>query len=103
MIVPAFRLLEDWARAHQIQLSGHAELVSHPKVQTLYEGIVEDLNRNLARFERLKKVILLAEEFTVADGSLTASMKLRRRVVEDRYREQIDAMYREAEQLAATT
>jgi len=47
-------------------------------------------------------VILLREEFTVADGTLTASMKLRRRVVEDRYREQIDAMYREADQLAAT-
>ncbi len=102
LIVPSFRLLEDWALSHQIQFSGHAELVSHPKVQSLYEGIVEDLNRNLARFERLKKVILLPEEFTVADGSLTASMKLRRRVVEDRYRQQIDAMYREAEQLAAT-
>jgi long-chain acyl-CoA synthetase len=103
LIVPSFRLLEDWAHAHQISFSGRAELVSHPKVQTLYEGIVEDLNRKLARFERLKRVILLPEELTVADGSLTASMKLRRRVVEDRYREQIDAMYRDAEQLAATT
>jgi long-chain acyl-CoA synthetase len=103
LIVPSFRLLEEWAKAHQLPFSGHSELVSHPKVQALYEGIVEDLNRNLARFERLKKVILLAEEFTVADGSLTASMKLRRRVVEDRYREQIDTMYREAEQLAVTT
>jgi len=102
LIVPSFRLLEDWAHDHQIPFSGHTELVSHPKVQALYEGIVEELNRKLARFERLKKVILLSEEFTVADGTLTASMKLRRRVVEDRYRTQIDAMYREAEQLAAT-
>jgi long-chain acyl-CoA synthetase len=102
LIVPSFRLLEDWAHARQISFSGKAELVSHPKVRALYEGIVEDMNRNLARFERLKKVILLREEFTVADGTLTASMKLRRRVVEDRYREQIDAMYREADQLAAT-
>ena len=102
LIVPSFRLLEDWAHDHQIPFSGRVELVAHPQVQSLYEGIVEDLNRNLARFERLKKVILLAEEFTVADGTLTASMKLKRRVVEDRYRERIDAMYREAEQLAAT-
>ena len=103
LIVPSFRLLEEWAHSHQISFSGYAQLVSHPKVQTLYEGIVEDMNRNLARFERLKKVILLAEEFTVVDGSLTASMKLRRRVVEERYREQIDTMYREANQLAVTT
>ena len=100
MIVPYFRLLEDWAHANEVVFSEHAELVSHPKVQTLYEGIVDDLNRNLARFERLKKIILLPEEFTVADGTLTASMKLRRRVVEERYREQIDAMYQEAEQTA---
>ena len=99
MIVPYFRLLEDWAQANQISFSNHQELVSHPKVQSLYEGIVEDLNRNLARFERLKKIIILAEEFTVADGALTASMKLRRRVVEDRYRERIDAMYQEAEKI----
>ncbi|HSS98247.1 MAG TPA: long-chain fatty acid--CoA ligase [Terriglobales bacterium] len=103
LIVPSFRALEEWARGHQIPFSGHAELVSNPKVQALYEEIVESVNRNLARFERLKKVILLAEEFSVTDGTLTASMKLRRRVVEDRYRERIDAMYREADQLAATT
>ena len=103
MIVPNFRLLEDWAHANQIPFSGHEELVSNPQVQSLYEGVVEDLNRNLARFERLKKIILLSEEFTVADGALTASMKLRRRVVEERYCERIDAMYREADQLAVTT
>jgi long-chain acyl-CoA synthetase len=102
LIVPNFRLLEDWAHANQIPFSGHGELVSNPRVQSLYDGVVEDLNRNLARFERLKKIILLSEEFTVADGTLTASMKLRRRVVEDRYRERIDAMYREADQVAVT-
>ena len=101
LIVPYFRLLEDWAHANQILFSGREELVSHPKVQSLYAGVIEDLNRNLAQFERLKKIILLSEEFTAADGTLTASMKLRRRAVEERYRERIDAMYREAEQMAA--
>ncbi len=100
LIVPYFPLLEDWAQANQIAFTGPAELVAHPKVQALYEGIVGELNRDLARFEKLKKIILLPKEFTVADGALTASMKLKRRVVEDRYREQIDAMYREAEKTA---
>jgi long-chain acyl-CoA synthetase len=66
-------------------------------VRSLYEGIVADLNGNLARFEQLKKVILIAEEFSPENGALTASMKLRRRVVEERYRTEIEKMYAEAE------
>ncbi len=71
--------------------------MAHPKVRALYEGIVADLNRNLARYEQLKKVILVAEEFSPENGILTASMKLRRRAVEERYRSQIEKMYAEAE------
>jgi long-chain acyl-CoA synthetase len=97
LIAPYFPVLEDWARANQIAFSSRKYLVSHPKVRALYEGIVADMNRDLARFEQLKKVILVAEEFSPENGVLTASMKLRRRVVEERYRAQIDAMYVEAE------
>jgi long-chain acyl-CoA synthetase len=97
LIAPYFPVLEDWARANQLAFSSRKYLVSHPKVKALYEGIVADLNRDLARFEQLKKVILVAEEFSPENGALTASMKLRRRVVEERYRTQIDAMYVEAE------
>jgi long-chain acyl-CoA synthetase len=98
LLLPYFPLLEDWAWKNQVLFTSRESLVSAPKVQALYEGIVEEVNRDLARFEKLKKVILLSEEFTAADGSLTASMKLRRRVVEDRFRERIDQMYRDAEE-----
>ena len=97
LIVPDFSVLEDWARANQAGCVSREELLAHPKVRALYKGIVADLNRGLARFEQLKKVILVAEEFSPENGALTASMKLRRRVVEERYRTQIDAMYVEAE------
>jgi len=97
LIAPCFPVLEDWARANQIAFSSRKYLISHARVRALYEGIVADLNRNLARYEQLKKVILIAEEFSPENGALTASMKLRRRVVEERYRAQIDAMYAEAE------
>ena len=73
------------------------DLVAHSRVQALYKGIAEDLNQNLARFEKLKKVLLVAEEFSAENGTLTASLKMRRRVVEERYREQIDQMYAQAE------
>jgi long-chain acyl-CoA synthetase len=69
----------------------------------LYDEIVAGLNQNLARFEQLKKVILIAEEFSPENGALTASMKLRRRVVEERYRVRIEAMYAEAEVLGVVS
>jgi long-chain acyl-CoA synthetase len=97
LIAPYFPVLEDWARANQVAFPSREKLVAHAKVRALYEGIVADLNRNLARYEQLKKVILIAEEFSTENGVLTASMKLRRRVVEERYRGRIEEMYVEAE------
>jgi len=97
LIAPYFPLLEDWARANRVPFSSRQELVSHTRVRELYEGIVGEINRDLARFEQLKKVLLIPHEFSAEDGTLTASMKLRRKVVEERYRQQIEAMYGEAE------
>jgi long-chain acyl-CoA synthetase len=97
LIAPYFPLLEDWARNNHVPFSSRAALVEDPKVQALYEGIVEDLNANLARFEKLKKVLLIAEELSPATGTLTHTMKVRRRAVEDRYRDRIDDLYAHAE------
>jgi long-chain acyl-CoA synthetase len=97
IISPNFPLLEDWARNNNITFSSRAELVAHPRVQTLYEGIVEEVNQNLARFEKLKRVLLVPDEFTADNGALTPTMKLRRRVIEERYRTQIDELYAQAE------
>jgi long-chain acyl-CoA synthetase len=102
LIAPYFPLLEDWAKQNQIAFSSRKELVERPRVRALYEGIVNDINQNLARFEKLKRVLLVAEEFSPADGTMTASMKLRRRAVEEKYRRQIEELYAEAE-LAAQT
>jgi long-chain acyl-CoA synthetase len=97
LISPYFPVLEDWARNNQVDFASRADLAANPKVQALYEGIVEDLNRNLARFEKLKKVILVPDEFSAADGTLTHTMKVRRRAVEERYRKLIDEVYAHAE------
>jgi long-chain acyl-CoA synthetase len=97
VISPYFALLEDWARNNQLAFQSRSELVAHPKVQALYDGIVEDVNRNLARFEKLKKVIVVPDEFTPADGTLTHTMKVRRRAVEERYRKLIEDVYAHAE------
>ncbi len=97
MISPNFGMLEDWARANGLAFSSRAELVGHPKVQALYDEIVEGINQNLARFEKLKRVLLVADEFTADNGVLTPTLKLRRRVVEERYRHQIEQLYAQAE------
>ena len=97
IISPAFPLLEEWAHANRISFSSREELVADPRVKALYEGVVEELNRGLARFETLKKILLVPDEFTATDGTLTPTMKLRRKAIEERYREQIDELYNEAE------
>jgi long-subunit acyl-CoA synthetase (AMP-forming) len=58
---------------------------------------VAEVNQNLARFEKLKRVLLVPDEFTADNGALTPTLKLRRRVIEDRYRKQIDELYAQAE------
>jgi len=102
LLVPYFPLLEEWARQNQLPFTSREELVANQGIQALYHGIVSDLNRSLARFERIKKVIVIADEFTAENGLLTPSMKLRRRAVEERYRSQIEHLYKQAESDVAT-
>jgi long-chain acyl-CoA synthetase len=97
LISPNFALLEDWARTNGISFSSRDELVANAGVQSLYEQVVESTNEKLARFETLKRVVLVPDEFSAENGALTPTLKLRRRVVEDRYRRQIDALYAQAE------
>jgi long-chain acyl-CoA synthetase len=103
LIIPSFEDLEGWAKHHGVKFSSRKELVKAHQVQALYEGIVEELNRNLAQFEKLKKVLVVPDELSIADGTLTPSMKLRRRNLTDRYKKEIDALYAETEAHQRTT
>jgi len=97
IISPHFPLLEDWARSNGVSFSSRKDLVAHPRVKALYESIVGEVNQGLARFEMLKKVLLVPDEFTASDGTLTPTLKLRRKAIAERYREQIDELYAETE------
>jgi long-chain acyl-CoA synthetase len=97
LIIPNFPDLEQWAKQHHVKFTSRKELVKAHQVQSLYHDIVEELNENLAQFEKLKKVLVVPDELSIADGTLTPSMKLRRRHLTDRYRKEIDALYAEAE------
>ena len=97
LIIPSFPELEEWARHHGVKFATHRELVGARQVKNLYQGIVDELNQNLAQFEKLKKVLVVPDELSIAEGTLTPSMKLRRRSLTDRYKKEIDALYAEAE------
>jgi long-chain acyl-CoA synthetase len=93
VIVPAFAALEDWATQNGIAFRSRQQLVADARVQSHYEAIVEQVNQNLARFERLKKVLVVPEELSIENGTLTPTLKLRRRNVEALYKEQIEKLY----------
>ncbi|MBS1850608.1 MAG: long-chain fatty acid--CoA ligase [Acidobacteria bacterium] len=97
LIVPNFTLLEGWARSQGIAFTSRTDLLGNAKVRALYDGIVEEINQKLARFEKLKKTLLLGEELSADNGTLTASMKMRRRAVTERYRSQIEGLYANSE------
>jgi long-chain acyl-CoA synthetase len=93
ILAPNFVILEEWAKSNGVGFASRDELVTHPKVQALYRGLVDEVNANLAQFEKMKKVLIVPDEFTVANGFLTPTLKLKRRIVEERYRKQIENMY----------
>jgi long-chain acyl-CoA synthetase len=96
LIAPNFPLLEDWARQNAVGSTSRQDLIHKDKVRAMYEGIVADLNSRLAQFERLKRIILVPDEFGIATGELTPSLKLKRRLVEQKYAREIDEMYAHA-------
>jgi long-chain acyl-CoA synthetase len=102
LIVPNFTVLEDWAKGHGQHTVSREELIRTEKVKALFQSIVDGLNENLAQFEKLKKVLLVPSELSIADGTLTPSMKLRRRKVEERYKAEIEALYAETERRPET-
>lgn len=103
IISPNFPVLEEWARANAVSFSSRQQLIADPKIIGLYAAIVAEVNRGLARYETLKKILLVADEFTVNDGTLTPTFKLRRKAVEERYRKEIDELYSDAEEISLPT
>jgi long-chain acyl-CoA synthetase len=90
LIVPDFRLL---GAELDVSLEQARERTDTPQVRALYQPIVDAVNRDLAQFERIKKFVVLSEDLTTANGVLTPTLKVKRRVIEDRYREVIEALY----------
>ena len=95
LVVPSFPNLEAWARGRGINVADRKALLASKPVQDHMEARVMACLEDLARYERPKKLALIVDPFTVDDGTLTPTQKVKRRVVEAQYRELIAAFYRE--------
>ncbi len=93
LIVPDFSRLETFAREQRIVFKTRNELVLHPKVQELIKNRIEARLEDFAGYEKIKYFTLLAEEFTQERGELTPTLKLKRKVINEKYRPLIEAMY----------
>jgi long-chain acyl-CoA synthetase len=93
LVVPNFDALEGWAKAKGLAGLAREELVRRPEVVAYYQALVNEMTTDLAQFEKIKKVALLPREFTQDAGEITPTLKVKRRVVEERYKAVIDGMY----------
>jgi len=93
LISPNFLALEAWALRHGVYANSREDLVRDSRVTALYGELVREVNNGLANFETLKRFKVVAEEWTQESGVLTPSMKLKRRVITDRYAGAIAEIY----------
>ena len=95
LIVPDWELIESYAQLKDIK-GNHAELSKNPRIIDLFERQIAGLTTELAQYERVKKVALLENELTIEGEELTPTLKVKRRVIDEKYRDVIDALYAEA-------
>ncbi len=93
LVVPDFTRLRTYARERNLKFQGDADLVTHPEVFTFYKERIGAINATLARYEQIKKFILLPNDFSVNGGELSPTFKFRRHHVHEKYRDLIDTMY----------
>lgn len=95
LVVPAWEQIESYCKLKGIELKSHSELCRHPRIIDLIQRQIDALTPNLAKYERIKKVALLENEFTIEGGELTPTLKVKRRVIDQKYRDVIEKLYEE--------
>jgi len=93
LIVPSYATLEAWAKENNIAFTGRKDLISKPEVQKLYEKELEEHMKDYARVEQIRKFTLLETEWSQDTGEMTPTMKVKRKVINQKYGPIIEAMY----------
>ncbi len=95
LVVPNFDKIQEFAEAHDISYESLSELVKDERVLNFMEAEVDRATPNLASFEKIKKISLLDRDFEIGKGEMTPTYKIKRNIVEEKYKGIIDAMYKE--------
>ena len=95
LIVPEFKVVEDWACEHHVSFANREELCANEKVRKMLKERIDTLQQQLAYYEQIKRITLLPRHFSMETGELTNTLKIRRPVINKNYRALIDAMYEE--------
>ncbi|HEY0724244.1 MAG TPA: hypothetical protein VGD41_09710, partial [Pyrinomonadaceae bacterium] len=95
LIVPVWEQLESYCKLKGIAVKSRSEMCHHPRIVDLIQRQIDALTPNLAKYERIKKVALLEDEFTIEGGELTPTLKVKRRVIDEKYRDVIEKLYEE--------
>jgi long-chain acyl-CoA synthetase len=94
LIVPNFDALKEYADSHGIPYRSVEDLTQNQEINQLVEQTIQNTQKDLANFEKVRRFTLLEKPFTIENGEMTPSLKLRRKQIEERYRDLIDSMYR---------
>jgi long-chain acyl-CoA synthetase len=95
LIIPEYRLLEKYAREHNIPFESREDLCANERINKMMMERIETLQQQLAHYEQVKRFTLLPHHFSIENGELTNTLKIKRRVLNENYKAEIDAMYRE--------
>ncbi len=94
LIVPDFEALKEYADANRIPYKDEKELVKFKQIYELLDNELNQFQKKLASFERVRKFAILDKPFTIENGELTPSLKIKRKLVEERYKDLIEDMYK---------
>ena len=95
LIIPVYSLLEEYAREHKIPFETREQLCANPQIIEMMKERIDTLQQQLAHYEQIKRFTLLPHHFSMERGELTNTLKIKRRVLNENYRKEIDAMYAE--------
>ena len=93
LMVPNFEGLKKYAEEHSISFKDIEDLIKHNQIKDMFEKRFEELQKEFSGFEKIKKFTLLPKEFSIEAGEITATLKLKRKVIQKKYKELIDKMY----------
>ena len=95
LIVPDYKLLEEYARTHDIAYNTREDLCNDKRIRQMVMDRIDTIQQQLAHYEQVKRFTLLPRPFSMEHGELTNTLKIKRRVLNENYKEQIDKMYEE--------